>query len=359
MIGTAVRVRGIKRYFEPKAGRWYCYHRATGERITEDFGTAAFFERVTMLDRRAEGLAGERAQCRKGTLHALILAYRADERYTDLAPRTKADYERCFAFFEAMDYRHLSEFTHESLVETVDKWKPIRGRRFVNYCVTVLRLLFAFAKAKCFIATNPMLEVEGVRKPRNARVWNRPWTAEERLAAWERTGTPRWSHLRLPFALALFAGMRCGDVIRLPKSAMKAGQITHCTAKRGVWIDLDLANQPDLARALRDAAPHDAMTLIADRKGQPYNENRFKKQFFAMVAELEKEGLLFDGCTFHGLRHSLAHTIAESEEGYDEADIAAVLGQRSSASARVYTVRADRQRRAKKVIANIKPLRRK
>jgi hypothetical protein len=65
-----VRVRNLKRYFEPKSGRWYCYHRPTGKRVHEAFGTPAFFERLAELDREASERADLAA--RPGTLEALI-----------------------------------------------------------------------------------------------------------------------------------------------------------------------------------------------------------------------------------------------------------------------------------------------
>jgi hypothetical protein len=96
MPGTVVRVRGIKRYFERKAGRWYCYHRATGKRIPEEFGSPAFFARLAALDLEAKSNA--EADARPDTLKALIVAYRASEGFSALAPRTRSDYEKAFAF---------------------------------------------------------------------------------------------------------------------------------------------------------------------------------------------------------------------------------------------------------------------
>jgi integrase len=350
-----VRVKGLKRYFDKRDGKHYCYHRATGERIAEEFGSAAFFERVAALDRRKASPAGGRAKV--ASLRALILAYKADERFTDLAPRTKSDYEKVFSFLAPLHDKPVAIFSDSEIVALVNRWKRMRGRRFVNYCLTVMRLLFAFAKSQRWITKNPMLEIEGVRKKKGGAQFNRPWTADERLAGWERTGRPRWRHYRLPFALALFTGLREGDIVRLPKTCVKAGQIEHLTAKRGVWIDL--AVHPELALAIREAPAHDAITLVATSRGRPWTENGFRAGFFRMIRELEAEGLLADGCTFHGLRHSLAHTIAEHEAGFGEADIAAVLGQRSAASSRAYTIRADRTRLAGAVMAKVEPLRRK
>ena len=47
------QVRGVKCTTAKKDGTTYFYHRATGERITEPAGTAAFLERVEQLDRMA------------------------------------------------------------------------------------------------------------------------------------------------------------------------------------------------------------------------------------------------------------------------------------------------------------------
>jgi site-specific recombinase XerD len=354
MTGTVVRVKGIKRYFEPKTGRTYCYHRATGVRVSEEFGSAAFFKRLADLDSRSP-TAGQAREAKAGSLRALIIAYKADEAFTGLAPRTKSDYEKTFAWYEPVWDQPLELFSHEEIVRLIDKWKRARGRRFVNMCITTLRLLFAFARYRCLIAKNPMLEVGSLRRQKRAEQWNRPWTNAERTAAWERTARPRWAHLRLPMALALFAGLREGDMVALPKSAVLASQVSHKTAKRGVWIDLSV--QPELARAIAEAAPHDAPTLCANSRGRSWTESGFRASWNHMIAELEAEGLIEDGCTFHGLRHSLAHTIAEHEDGFDDTDIASVLGQRTAGSAKAYTQRANRARRAKAVLAKVSPLR--
>ncbi len=358
MSGTSIRVKGIKRYRDPRDGKIYCYHRATGTRLKEEFGSAAFFERLAAIEGgRCGASPAERAKAKAGTLRALILAYKADERFTDLAPRTQSDYEKVFGFLEPLWDAPLASFTHEEIVKLIKRWKAARGRRFVNMCITVLRLLFAFAKAELTIKTNPMLEVQSLRKVKREVQWNRPWTEGERVAAWERTASPRWRHLRLPMALALFAGLREGDMLAMPKTAVLAGQLAHKTAKRGVWIDLTV--QPELARAIASAEPHNAPTLVANSRGRSWTENGFRASWNRMIGELEKEGLLADGCTFHGLRHSLAHSIAEHEDGYSETQIAAVLGQRTSQSARAYTQRADRKRSAGAVLAKVQPLKSK
>jgi hypothetical protein len=66
MPATTTRIKGIKRYFEPKTGKYYCYHRATGKPIKEDFGSSDFLARLIALDQEAESREGEAAK--PGTL---------------------------------------------------------------------------------------------------------------------------------------------------------------------------------------------------------------------------------------------------------------------------------------------------
>src|SRR5262245_24849660 len=113
MPGTVVRVKGIKRYFEPKSGQWYCYHRKTGKRIQEEFGSPEFFSRLSELNGEAERKAED--SYKPGTLRALILDYKANDSFKDLAPRTKSDYEKVFTFLEPLWETRLVAFTAPQL----------------------------------------------------------------------------------------------------------------------------------------------------------------------------------------------------------------------------------------------------
>jgi integrase len=351
MGGTVVRVRGIKVY--RSKGRTYAYHRKTGERVEAEIGTPAFFKRIQELELQAASIeAAKRDQ--PLTLKALILQYRQEKVFTELAPRTKADYEKVFAFFEPIYNQPVALFTHETIVGLRKRWQKERGYRFVNLCLMLLRQMFTYAKDECLIDKNPTIEVKSVRRPKGLPQVNRPWSLAEREAVQKRTLEPRWQHLRLPFMLALHLGLREGDVLRLPRNVVKGGVLSYETRKRQVPVDL--AVRPELDEAIKNAPPHNAITLVANSRGVPWTESGFRASWNRMIKGLENEGLLAPGCTFHGLRHSLASDIAEHEEGFGEHDIAAVLGQRTATSSRVYTARAQRGRRARAVLAKIQPL---
>lgn len=350
MPGTNIRVRGLKQYRHPKTGILYTYHRATGKRILAQTGTPAFFAEIAALDTQIKTIQAEAAKPR--TLAALMISYKATDAWGDLAPRTKRDYEKVFGFLKPLHAAPVEAFTTPKIVELRDKWRADRGRRFVNYCLTVLTLLMARAVELGLMSSNTAENVKRMKRDKNAVRLNRPWTEAERHAVWKRTGTDRYSHLRLPLAIGLYLGLREADMIRLPPTIVRGRQLALETAKRKVWIDLPVL--PELATAVA-ASTGDAITICVNSRGRPWSQDGFRASFFKMLRELEKEGLIDPGLTFHGLRHTVASLLAE--RGVSTDDIAAVLGQKSSKVAAHYADRADRSRRASAAIKKLRPLR--
>jgi integrase len=346
MPANMARVQGIKRYFEPKTGKYYCYHRATGKRITEEFGSPTFFARVAELDKEAEGQAAEAAK--PGTLKALILDYKQTDEYKDLSTRTRSDYEKVFEFLEPLWTARLGAFTTPALHKLRTEWRKQRGRRFVNYIRSVLSVLFGHAIALGSMSSNPTRDMKKIKRPRGAPKMNRPWTLKERHIVLQQLPP----HLRLPVAIGLYTGMREGDTLRLPRNVVVDGGIKITTAKRQVIIDLHVL--PELRQALREAPDHNAITLCANSRGRPWTEDGFRASLFKKFKKLEGEGLVQAGLTFHGLRHTVATILAEA--GVSAEDIAAVLGQQSSEMAEHYSKEADRSRRSKAAIRKLKPL---
>jgi integrase len=346
MPGTVVRVRGIKRYFSRRTGRWYCYHRATGKRLAEEFGSPEFFARLASLEREAKGRT--EAAAKPNTLKALILTYKSSESFQSLAPRSRSDYEKVFAFIEPIWMGNLAAFTTPQMVVLREKWRRERGRCFVNKSLAVLSIVFAYSVELGLMSANPVRGVKQIRRPRDAVAVNRPWTLAERRAAMAKLPP----HLKLPFAIALYSGMREGDIIRAPRDIVSAEAIKIKTAKRGIWIDIPIV--AELRAALAEAPAHDAITLCANSRGRPWTLSGFSCSFRKAIKQLEMEPLVGTGLTFHGLRHTVATTLAES--GVNEEDIAAVLGHKTSRMATHYAREADRSRRTKAAIKKFKPL---
>jgi integrase len=344
---TVVRLRGLKRY--RSKGIEYFYHRATGKRITAKPGTPEFLAEVMALDASIKQHAEDAA--RPQTLGALIKSYKTTDAWTDLSPRTKQDYEKVIAYLAPLYEVPVAAFTPPKIVAMRDQWMKERGRRFVNYCRTVLILLMNRAVELGLVPTNPAKAVRKVKRDKSLAPLNRPWSEAEQLAVWKRTGDDRYRHLRLPLAVGLYTGMREADMAALHRNVARDGRIAIETKKRLVRIDL--AVLPELATAIAEAPPQDTLTLCVNSRGQPWTLDGFRASFFKMLKDLEKEGAIEPGLTYHGLRHTVASRLAERGVGLE--DIAAVLGQKSSKVAEIYTQRADRTRRAEAVITKLRP----
>lgn len=349
MAGTVIRVPGLKKYRHPKTGILYIYHRATGKRLRTEPGTPEFLAELSALNEEIK--AQEEQRLKPNTLGGLIKSYKTTDAWTDLAQRTKRDYEKVFAFLAPLYAAPASAFTVPKIVALRDDWRTRRGRRFVNYCLTVMTLLMGRAVEIGVVTDNVAEKVSRIKPDRNAEPLNRPWSEAERHAVWDRTGTKRYGHLRLPLAIGLYLGLREGDMIRLPPTVIKEGQIVLQTAKRRVWIDLVVLSE--LAAAIA-ASRCEAITLCVNSRGRPWSQDGFRTSFFKMIRALEEEGAVEPGLTFHGLRHTVASLLAE--RGVSTTDIAAVLGQKSSRTAAHYADRADRSRRARAAIKKLRPL---
>jgi integrase len=301
---------------------------------------------VASLEAEAKGRAEEAAK--PNTLRALIITYKLSDGFQSLAPRSRSDYEKVFAFLEPVWSSSLAAFTTPQIVVLREKWRKERGPCFVNKSLAVLSIVFAHGVELGLMNRNPVRDVKQIRRPKDAEPVNRPWALAERKTAMAKLP----SHLKVPFAIALYSGMREGDIIRAPRGIVSMDAIKIKTAKRGVWIDIPILDE--LRAALADAPAHDAITLCANSRGRPWTLSGFSCSFRKAVKQLEAEGLVGTGLTFHGLRHTVATTLAES--GVNEEDIAAVLGHKTSRMASHYAREADRSRRTKAAIKKFKPL---
>lgn len=343
---TTVRVKGIKRFL--KGGRWYCYHRKSGRQLKEPFGTAAFFAELAAAEEAWKG----RDQATPGTLGAAILLYRQAPAFTDLAPRTRADYNRVFDYLKPLETMPLAKVSSAFVAKLRDQTYAKRKRRFANYVVSVLGSIFAFAREYGLAADNPAKGVRPVKRPAGLAKANRPWLPKERQAVLD-AAPP---YLKVPIALGMFTGMREGDVIRLPRNARQAdGWLVWKTGKAGT--DAEWPVHPQLARIL-DAGAGDAVTMCVHSKGRPWkDENAFRSAFFKLVRRLERDAVVRPGLTFHGLRHSVGALLKEA--GFSDEDIAVALGQKTTRMARHYSEGAKRRTRMRAVVRRFDPLARR
>ncbi|SOR26769.1 Site-specific recombinase, phage integrase family [Methylorubrum extorquens] len=336
---TRIRVKGFK-IFADRFGHQRCYHRKTGEKIDlkrTPLGTSEFFAEVARIGAKQEPKA-----LQPGTLGLLIADYRQHAAFTDLAPQTRADYQKVFDYLKDIDGTHLARFKREFVVKLRDKAAETKGRRFANYVKAVLSLLFSWGSERGYMETNTASGIKDLRKKRGTPDRNRPWTDTEREAVLEHAPP----HIKVAMALMMFTGLGPKDALTLKKDQYKDGEISTSRSKTGERVFWPV---PFPLRMILAAAPeHDAETLCANSDGKPWTLSGFRASWRTVRIKLEKAGRVQSGLTPYGLRHTLAVILREI--GHDERAIADALGQRTIEMARHYAKGADLAPKMRKVV---------
>lgn len=338
---TIVRVKGVKRY--RSRGRWFAYHRKTGIRLAAEFGTGAFFAELAAIESKLKDSGPL-----PGTLGLLFSAYRASTRYSDLAPATKEGYARMMNLVRPISDMPLVELTPQFVAGIRDRIATRHGRRQANYVMAVISVACEFGKEHGIVAANPVKGVRRVRRSRDTPKANRPWTEEERRVVLSEVP----QQLRLPIALAMFTGLRKGDVLGLSKLAIRSDQLWRRTGKTGQEVSLPI--HPDLADLLTQAPSHDAITVTATTRGTPWTVSGFNSTFIKAISKLEREGKVGPGLTFHGLRHTVGTLLIEAGVNLDT--VRRWLGQKTLAMAIHYSETADTSKEMRGALKNFDPL---
>jgi integrase len=333
---TIIRVKGLKRY-KDRHGKWRCYHRKTGTPIKAQFGTGEFFTELAALNATVVAKAEPKA----GTLGGLIAAYKSGSRFQTRAARTRSDYQKVFDYLHPLADVPLIRFDSALVVGIQEKAWKTRGRRFANYVVAVLSIIFNWGKPRLLVNANPAEHIEDIQRPRDAAEAHRVWTDSERHAVLD--AAP--AHVKPAMAIMMYTGLGPKDTLTLPRTFYRDGRIATKRSKTGHPV----YNKPiDMLREVLDLTPkHDAITLCAHSRGQPWTESGFNHAWQKLRSSLEKEGKIGPGLTLYGLRHTHAATLREL--GYDERTIADVLGQETPTMALHYAKQADLRKKMDEV----------
>jgi len=327
---SRVRVSGFQ-IFKDRHGKPRCYHRKT--RIAVDLmkaplGSAEFFSECARIAARTKV-----AQQKPGTLGLVIAAYRAHPAFTDLAARTRSDYQKVFDYLKPIADTPLARFDRPLVVRIRDKAAASKGRKFGNDVKARLSGLFSWGSERGFITSNVAAGIKDIRRKKGVPDANRPWSDEEREAV---VGAMP-AHMLPALALMMFTGLGPKDVLTLPRNFHRPGEIATKRAKTGEPVFWPV---PAPLSAILDAAPrHNATTLCANSEGLPWTDSGFRASWRPIRLRLEAEGRIGRGLTLYGLRHTVAVILREA--GHDERTIADALGQKTIEMARHYAKGAD------------------
>jgi integrase len=309
-------------------------------RIKAEFGTAAFFVELTRLDQ-----AAIKAASLPGALSPAIERYRRSPFFRDLAPATRHSYDRAFEVLKPLSDMPLVEATPSWVAALRDEVAEKRGRWMANYVIVALSVVFEHARENGWMRDNPTRGIRKIGRDKSKPRANRPWTEAECRTVLDHAAP----YLRVPIALAMFSGLRKGDVLRVTKAALRDGVSRMTTRKRGV--DVAIPIHPILADILAAAPRHEALTIAANSSGQPWTESGFNATFGKFIDRLEKRGLVEPGLTMHGLRHTLGTRLREA--GADLDTIRRVLGQKTLVMAQHYSETADHLAQAREAVLRL------
>ena len=264
---TVVRVKGFQ-IFKDRHGRWRCYHRKTRQSIDltkAPLGSAAFMAECARI-----GALATSTEPKPGTLGMLIAAYRGHPAFTDLAPRTRSDYQAVFDYLKPIADTPLVRFDKPLVVRIRDKAAQDKGRKFANDVKARFSGIFGWGSERGYIASNPAAGIKDIRRRKDAPDANRPWADEERDAVL--AACP--AHILPAIAVMMFTGLGPRDALTLPKGFHKAGEIATKRSKTGEPVFWTCP--APLSAVLSEAPAHDAITLCANSDGKPWTVSGFR-----------------------------------------------------------------------------------
>lgn len=288
----------------------------------------------------------------KGSLGALIVAFKASQEFLGLAAKTRKDYTRYLD--------DLAGWKGRLPVRTVPRPFVFKLRdRFVgkprsgNYAVSVFRRLMTWGVDRGWRDDNPALRPGRLKEGPGHRPWEE-WQVERFR---ETFGSDRLE--RVAFELLLNTGQRGQSIpvmtrahVRRGRPAGLAGEqgagggVRKCIAvhqqKTGKRLLIPIA--ADLQAVLEPwLESHDHLVLLPTRSGEAIKIDHFRHVMRAAILDAD-----LDGCTLHGLRYTAGTRLREL--GLESRIIAAILGHSTAEMVRKYS---EQEREATIAIATL------
>ena len=298
------------------------------------YGSPDFCARYAEAVKREATKAPPLDKIDKGTVAALIRAWRKSPRYARLDGRWKMQVDAVLARIEKRDGHRLvadlrAEHLETRLAEMVET--PAAANRWLK----TWRRLLDHAQRIGWIAGNPAKLVE--MYPAKTAGYH-TWTDDE-IAQYE-AHHPVGSTARLAFALMLYTGAAKVDAVRLGPAHVRDGRVRFRRSKTSAEIDIPL--HPALAPLL----PGDRLTFLETAEGKGRTANGLGN---AMRGWCDAAGL--PGCTSHGLRKACARRLAEA--GATASEIASVTGHAGLEEVERYTRAASRSKLADSAMGKV------
>lgn len=291
----------------------YYYHRATGRRLAGEPNSPEFLVSFAEAERAY-------TQPDQGTLAGLIREFDGSAEFARKAESTQREYRRMLRAIEdefgGVPVAVLDDprFTGDLLA-----WHDqlaARTPREADNRLTVLGVVLGWAKRRQKISRNPL--ADGFRRAHHSDRSEMVWI-EQDIENFIVVASPE---LMLAVMIALYTGLRQGDILRLPWTAYDGHFITTTVAKtsreRSRARKVEIPVHSDL-KAMLDAAPRRSTLILTNTRGKPWTQDGFQTS--------EGKARKRAGLTrlhFHDLRGTAITRL--SEAGATPQEIATITG---------------------------------
>lgn len=338
------------------AGVWYASYRANGTflgKADSKDALRALMEMPEFLQAYILAKTGKRKIIYPdGTFGALVDWYQTKKEWTDLADRTKADYQKALNFIEPAYGYSTGEIEMADVVDLRDQAAAEHHDKFSDTVVAVMSAVFRTACGAGKMKSNPALGVS--RLYRANKDANRAWKPFEvetaiRLAP---------AHLRAALAIARWAGLRGQDIAVLTWAAYRddpdmGKALVFVPLKNGDDVgEVTVGVLPQL-RAVLDAMSDGVLPsapICRNSLGVIYpSANALRKVWQDFKASEAFKAALpaSSDLTLHGLRVTMASELRDN--GFSNRAIADALGDKSESMGQRYSRGAEQRKTSVRV----------
>jgi integrase len=273
------------------------------------------------------------------SLRWLWESYQQTEPWLRLSPNTRYMRERIMRPVLA-DNGDLpfADLTKAHIMAGIDRraTTPAMAGTFLK----TIRGMLKWAADREHIVSDPSATVKAPKPRKGAGIT--PWTRED-VAIYQQRW-PLGTRQRVWLDVALYTGLRRGDLHRVGKQHARNGIITLRTQKGGETVTVTLPILPVLQRTL-DAGPVGDLAWCCGSRGEPFKVASMGRAFAeaARMAGIKK--------SVHGVR-KIAATVA-AENGATAHQLMAIFGWLNVRMAELYTREAERARLAAQAMATL------
>jgi len=272
-----------------------------------------------------------------GSLGLLITSFYNSRAFRDLKPSSRQTYRAALEPLASVHGHRTARITHKQaakLIADIGENRPAMA----NLTKRVLQAVYKFAVKEGWVDANPIIGIDPFKTGTH-----HTWTEGE-LQAFEK----RWpigTRQRLAYTLLLYTTQRGGDVTKMNRADIVAGELHVIQQKTGAELYLPFVQE--IQRALV-AYPANGLSLFGRKDGKPITRGGLTS---FMKEAVEKAGLPAK-CVPHGLRKAGMRRMAEAGASVNQ--IAAVSGHKSLREVQRYTEAADQRRLARDAMGNKK-----